>query len=275
MSRTADEAGLDKDGEQSAPAPKLTLSSTYNASDADVELRSKDGVRFLVDRVHRANLLASSKMLAGMFETVPAPEVKVPIIHLAEDSAVLQQMLAYFYPKRLPRLKLGDMDEDVALIAAFDKYEVWRGIEAYSSAFYFKYGAHFFDRPVRYWPTLGNSFCAYAFARSFGIDDLHAGSKLALIESAEGTEDLEETLSSIYIGSLGAAVDVSSVALRLLAYIHNSRQTFAEGRIHFSSRLRGMITPKIGHVRSFGTRVRVSSRHQAWQRSSTKNTALC
>jgi len=42
MRRTADEAGLDKDGEEQAPPPKLTLSSTFQASDADIELRSKE-----------------------------------------------------------------------------------------------------------------------------------------------------------------------------------------------------------------------------------------
>jgi hypothetical protein len=40
MSRTAEEAGLGEAGEQQPP--KLTLSSTYNAVDADVELRSKE-----------------------------------------------------------------------------------------------------------------------------------------------------------------------------------------------------------------------------------------
>jgi hypothetical protein len=42
MRRSADEAGLDKDGEEQAPPAKLTLSSTFQASDADIELRSKE-----------------------------------------------------------------------------------------------------------------------------------------------------------------------------------------------------------------------------------------
>jgi hypothetical protein len=108
------------------------------------------GVRFLA---HRANLLASSKMLAGMFEMVPAPETEVPVIPLEESGVTLERMLAYFYPKKIPRLELGEMDKDVALIGAFDKYEVglpqclgssstdvsslqiWRGLEAFASAF--------------------------------------------------------------------------------------------------------------------------------------------
>ncbi|ORY72730.1 hypothetical protein BCR35DRAFT_160500 [Leucosporidium creatinivorum] len=217
MSRTADEAGLDKDGEQSAPAPKLTLSSTYNASDADVELRSKDGVRFLV---HRANLLASSKMLAGMFETVPAPNAEIPIITLEEEGVILERMFTYFYPSKVPRLEFGEMDEDVALIAAFDKYEVWRGIEAFNSAFHLECGSHFFQRPREGWPDFETAFCAYAFAKAFNYDDLRASAKLALLETADKYGDIEAILSLIDIGSLGASVDIQHVALRLLTHLH-------------------------------------------------------
>lgn len=64
-------------------------------------------------------------MLAGMFENIPAPDEGVPVITLAENAAVLDRMLPYFYPKKVPRVELGgDMVEDVTLIAAFDKYEV-------------------------------------------------------------------------------------------------------------------------------------------------------
>ncbi|ORY61175.1 hypothetical protein BCR35DRAFT_355194 [Leucosporidium creatinivorum] len=59
MAKRANEAPQDS----ATAAPALRLSSNFQSSSADIELRSKDGVRFLV---HKANLSVSSTVFADM-----------------------------------------------------------------------------------------------------------------------------------------------------------------------------------------------------------------
>jgi hypothetical protein len=78
--------------------------------------------------VHRANLGASSNMLAEMFASIPAEtQGDRPVIHLEEPSAVLDRMLPYCSPQRTVSLDLKtaeSWEEALPLLACFDKYEV-------------------------------------------------------------------------------------------------------------------------------------------------------
>ncbi|ORY72757.1 hypothetical protein BCR35DRAFT_307536 [Leucosporidium creatinivorum] len=233
MSRTADEAGLDKDSEQSAPAqdPKLTLSSTFCASDADIELRSKDGTRYLV---HRANLGASSTMLAEMFASVPAETQGArPVIQLEESATVLDRMLPYCYPRKVPSLQLEETrragrwkSDDLPLLAAFDKYEIWRGIEAFIACYDSIIDPHFLDRDVSKWPTLDAALIAFAMSKHFDSPELANRSRIALIEASPCKDNLEKVMRDVELGPLAASADIDRILLHTFSYLHSI------GRIH-------------------------------------------
>ncbi|ORY61178.1 hypothetical protein BCR35DRAFT_196878 [Leucosporidium creatinivorum] len=58
--------GNDASQDSATAAPALRLSPNFQSSSADIELRSKDGVCFLV---HKANLSVSSTVFADMFDS--------------------------------------------------------------------------------------------------------------------------------------------------------------------------------------------------------------
>ena len=86
------------------------------------------GTRFLV---HRANLAAGSAVFAGMFDSVSEASAR-PVIVMEEEADTLDLMLSFFYPRKRARLEIElqdvrkhyDMDADLPLLSALDKYEV-------------------------------------------------------------------------------------------------------------------------------------------------------
>ncbi|KAL8287297.1 hypothetical protein RQP46_003749 [Phenoliferia psychrophenolica] len=131
MKRAA--TGAAAGGGRAAPgkraAAPLPLSDNFQAGDADLELHSSDGVAF---RVHKANLLASSKTFADMFESTceAAEGGDLPTLELTESAATLERILPYCYPNAVEPWVLDLPTGDLELFGALDKYEVHRGIEA-------------------------------------------------------------------------------------------------------------------------------------------------
>ncbi|KAL8287277.1 hypothetical protein RQP46_003729 [Phenoliferia psychrophenolica] len=138
MKRAA--TGAAAGGGRAAPgkraAAALPLSDNFQAGDADLEVHSADGIAF---RVHKANLLASSKTFADMFDSIPEPAEAegLPIIELTEPASVLERILPYCYPRPVAPWELDLPTRDLELFGALDKYEIWRGVEAVQSAMLF------------------------------------------------------------------------------------------------------------------------------------------
>ncbi|KAI5475700.1 hypothetical protein MNV49_001034 [Pseudohyphozyma bogoriensis] len=109
---------------------KLVLSERFCSADADFELRSTDGHRFLV---HKSNLLAGSKTFCEMFESSREESEAMPVLELVEDGETLEKMLPYFYLERIPLWEV-DADKDPKYIVCFDKYQALRAIEAVEAA---------------------------------------------------------------------------------------------------------------------------------------------
>ncbi|KAL8287221.1 hypothetical protein RQP46_003673 [Phenoliferia psychrophenolica] len=120
MKRAA--SGAAEGGGRAAPGTALTLSDNFQAGDADLEIHSSDGVAF---RVHKANLLASSKTFADMFDsTSEAPlDGDLPMIELTEPAAILERILPYCYPNSVAPWELDLPTGDLELFGALDKYE--------------------------------------------------------------------------------------------------------------------------------------------------------
>ncbi|KAL8287294.1 hypothetical protein RQP46_003746 [Phenoliferia psychrophenolica] len=135
MKRAA--TGAAAGGGRAAPdkraAAALPLSDNFQAGDADLEVHSSDGIAF---RVHKANLLASSKTFADMFDATSeaVEDGELPTIELTESSATLERILPYCYPRPVAPWELDLPSGDLELFGALDKYEIWRGIEAVQAA---------------------------------------------------------------------------------------------------------------------------------------------
>ena len=103
----------------------------FNAGDADIILRSVDGVDF---RAHRTVLAQASPLFASMF-SLPPPSSDSPsntskdeerdgkpIISMSEDEDTLQHLLILCYPAFLP--SLDDMGQLSMTLRVAQKYEL-------------------------------------------------------------------------------------------------------------------------------------------------------
>ncbi|KAJ6564894.1 hypothetical protein DFH09DRAFT_1363900 [Mycena vulgaris] len=82
------------------PSSSLIPGPPFNDPDADVILRSSDGIDF---RVHRVILSQASPFFKNMFP-LPQPnsEPELPTISMAESSSVLEEVLRFWYPGAVP-----------------------------------------------------------------------------------------------------------------------------------------------------------------------------
>ena len=88
---------------------------------ADIILQSSDLVTF---RVHRSVLAASSPFFSDMF-TLPQPPNEcneLPVVHLSEDSVVLDSLISMLYP--VPPEMPESSDDSLAVLAAAAKYDM-------------------------------------------------------------------------------------------------------------------------------------------------------
>ncbi|KAJ7076994.1 hypothetical protein B0H15DRAFT_862767 [Mycena belliarum] len=100
-----------------APLPDFVPAAPFDDPNADVILRSSDGVDF---RAHRLVLSLASPIFKQMFQLPqPQSEPEVPIIPLAESVLVLDRFLRFFYPgteSSVPNLEQLREILDIALI---------------------------------------------------------------------------------------------------------------------------------------------------------------
>lgn len=104
----------------SSPSPD----PIFDAPDADVILRS-DEARPVDFRVHRCILRAGSPFFQTMF-SLPQPECtaddNVPVLDVAEPSAILHPLLRFLYP--VPDPEVPTLDALVPLMCAAAKYDM-------------------------------------------------------------------------------------------------------------------------------------------------------
>ena len=90
---------------------------------ADVTLQSSDLVHF---RVHKSALIASSPFFADMFSLPQPPNDaaldELSVVHLSEDSEVLNSLISFLYPVH-PEIP-DSSDNILALLAAATKYDM-------------------------------------------------------------------------------------------------------------------------------------------------------
>ncbi|KAI0248804.1 hypothetical protein BJV78DRAFT_1130668 [Lactifluus subvellereus] len=104
----------------STPSPD----SIFNAPDADIILRSDDARR--IDfRVHRCILVTGSPFFRTMF-SLPQPKCTtdeaVPVLEVAEPSAILDPLLRFLYP--VPDPEVLNLDALVPLMCTAVKYDM-------------------------------------------------------------------------------------------------------------------------------------------------------
>lgn len=96
----------------------------FSAPDADIILRSDDA-RPTDFRVHRCILLAGSPFFETMFslpQPKGTPDDRVPVLDVAEPSAILDPLLRFLYP--VPDPEVPTLDALVPLMCAASKYDM-------------------------------------------------------------------------------------------------------------------------------------------------------
>ena len=104
-------------------APSTTgIFPLVNASDANIVLRSSDGVLF---KVHRKNLAVHSDVFAAA-ETISQPVAEeVEVVQLSETSSVLDLLLQFMNRQSQPDLRNVPFEILADLSNTVDKYEVF------------------------------------------------------------------------------------------------------------------------------------------------------
>jgi BTB/POZ domain len=96
----------------------------FNAPDADVILRSGDA-RSIDFKVHKCILLVGSPFFQTMF-SLPQPKCIIdealPVLNVAESSAILDPLLRFLYP--LPDPEVSTLDALVPIMCAAVKYDM-------------------------------------------------------------------------------------------------------------------------------------------------------
>lgn len=109
-----------------SPAPR-DAPLPFNSHRADVILQSSDNVRF---RVRKAILSEASPVFESMFglppEQAASDSSTLPVVPLAEDSAVIEGLLRLCYPLDTAPTDPRTMDEAVAWLLAARKYDMER-----------------------------------------------------------------------------------------------------------------------------------------------------
>ncbi|KAJ8518354.1 hypothetical protein ONZ45_g4573 [Pleurotus djamor] len=111
-----------------------TASSPFNRPDADVILRSSDGIDF---QVHKIILSIASPFFSDLF-TLPQPQsldgqAPLPIVPFDEDSATLVILLHCCYPADDPTVT--DAETLNKVLKAADKYQIDRALNYLQSAY--------------------------------------------------------------------------------------------------------------------------------------------
>ncbi|KAL8287219.1 hypothetical protein RQP46_003671 [Phenoliferia psychrophenolica] len=242
MKRAA--TGAAAGGGRAAPgkrrAAALPLSDNFQAGDADLKIHSSDGIAF---RVHKANLLASSKTFANMFEATsePSQEGTLPIIELTEPAAVLERILPYCYPNAVAPWELDLPKGDLELFGALDKYELWRGIEAVQAAMLKELQWSLDDDDHEwYYSEFDDSLVCFAFAKHFNLPTLIPQAMSILAEgvvqrASRNLPYLIEKLEGAELGCLCSHFHQDSMIVSIMKY--------ATAVLHQHSRITGIRKP--------------------------------
>ncbi|KAG8936712.1 hypothetical protein FRC02_011994 [Tulasnella sp. 418] len=117
-----------RSSKQSATAETdSNVSSVFNAEDADLILRSLDGVEF---KVYRQILALASTVWADMFslgatihdEAESKKSSDPPVVSVTEKASILSDILSFVYP--VPKPDVNTLDHCSDIIAIAEKYDV-------------------------------------------------------------------------------------------------------------------------------------------------------
>ncbi|KAF7362559.1 BTB domain-containing protein [Mycena venus] len=100
------------------------VSERFCASDADITISSADGVLF---KIHRKNLEVHSDVFANA-ENATRPENGAEIVHLTENSNVLDLLFQYMYRQPQPDLNGVEFATVADLAEAAEKYVVYSAL---------------------------------------------------------------------------------------------------------------------------------------------------
>jgi len=99
-------------------AAQSIVNEIFDAEDAEIAFQSSDSVVF---KIHRQNLEANSGILSPATLATSISEV----VPLSEDSATLELLFQYIYPRRQPLLDGIEFTLLASLAEAAEKYEVF------------------------------------------------------------------------------------------------------------------------------------------------------
>lgn len=99
-----------------ASKSKLTIKPTVNATDADIQIKSCDNMRF---GVHTSKLHDSSEIFPGDIPT------KDEVVNMPETGDTLELLFHYMYRRPRPVLKDLSIKRVLALAEAAEKYVVY------------------------------------------------------------------------------------------------------------------------------------------------------
>ncbi|KAI5477465.1 hypothetical protein MNV49_006377 [Pseudohyphozyma bogoriensis] len=144
------------------------------------------------------------------------------IVQLTEPASVLEVLLQFMAPARSHRVRWkAALPEALDVVAAFDKYEVWRGID---------YTKHQLFAPIAggRQPSSRSSYSGgnfdhelllYAFAHHFGYEEMRDDALSFLYASSAGSahrKRWERRLREVDLGVLGSRLDRYELSTLLL-----------------------------------------------------------
>lgn len=146
-----------------APQMPPTTSSLFNNPDADVILRSVDGVDFYIDLA----VLAMASPVFKDMSTLPLPASKIAkdrrsVITMHESSTTLELLLQLVHPAMYPHLQDVTLDIFRDVLVAADKYEMAKVVPALEATL---------DN-TRFFKEHASAFRVFALASRFGMRTL-------------------------------------------------------------------------------------------------------
>ncbi|ORY62842.1 hypothetical protein BCR35DRAFT_315571 [Leucosporidium creatinivorum] len=206
--------------ESRSPGNRSPLKRFKPAEEGDCEVVSSDGVRFKV----LSRLLLSSSESWGLPSPTEAVKDQLPVVEVKEDSETLDYILQFLYPQPVSTRGL-EFPRDWKVIRAFEKYSIWRGLDAVSAAFS-KGGC-------KEYPAY-----AYAFARHFNFPSL--ASEAVAEASARETPiaDIGPDLSRV---TAELPISAESITL-LLGFLSTRQEHLIQGRLAATQLLRAFDT---------------------------------
>ncbi|KAM0746969.1 hypothetical protein T439DRAFT_329243 [Meredithblackwellia eburnea MCA 4105] len=203
--------------------PEKIYSEAFPSSNGgDTIIVSSDGIKF---SVHKGNLRAGSDTLSDMFEiAMDGPEASVD---MEEKAEVFEVVLPYLYPKKVPKFN-PDLPKMFEVFRAFDKYQIWRGMEAIEHSLL----THYMESSMRGQGdfTFEQEIYAYLFARHIDDRTLIRCSFSNILEHDPSAELLRDTIPASGFKALECRALIERISFQK-NIIHELHAEYANERL--------------------------------------------